>query len=204
MNKIILFFMIKNIFASYNIVESPPITEFTQNVVDVEDNLDDISFYQEPIQKESQQEETVTTEVINPFISDFKITQKPDQTKSIIDNARQFLGRPYVWGGKTPKSGFDCSGLIGHVFKQAGYNIGTSTSQQVNAGTKVDIANARPGDIIVTRSSSSPSGRHVKLISKVENGKMYAIEAKGKKWGIVETPINNTNNIISVRRIING
>lgn len=201
MNKFILLFMFKNIFASYNVVEPPPITEFTQNVVDVEDNLQDISFYHQPIEKESQQE---TVQTVNPFVKDFKITQKPDKTKSIIDNARSFLGKPYVWGGKTPKSGFDCSGLIGHVFKQAGYNIGTSTSQQVNAGTKIDIANAKPGDIIVTRSSSSPSGRHVKLISKVENGQMYAIEAKGKKWGIVETPIKDTKNIISVRRIVNG
>ena len=201
MNKFILLFMFKNIFASYNAVEPPPITEFTQNVVDVEDNLQDISFYHQPIEKESQQE---TVQTVNPFVKDFKITQKPDKTKSIIDNARSFLGKPYVWGGKTPKSGFDCSGLIGHVFKQAGYNIGTSTSQQVNAGTKIDIANAKPGDIIVTRSSSSPSGRHVKLISKVENGQMYAIEAKGKKWGIVETPIKDTKNIISVRRIVNG
>lgn len=201
MNKFILLFMFKNIFASYNVVEPPPITEFTQNVVDVEDNLQDISFYHQPIEKESRQE---TVQTVNPFVKDFKITQKPDKTKSIIDNARSFLGKPYVWGGKTPKSGFDCSGLIGHVFKQAGYNIGTSTSQQVNAGTKIDIANAKPGDIIVTRSSSSPSGRHVKLISKVENGQMYAIEAKGKKWGIVETPIKDTKNIISVRRIVNG
>ena len=201
MNKFILLFMFKNIFASYNAVEPPPITEFTQNVVDVEDNLQDISFYHQPIEKESQQE---TVQTVNPFVKDFKITQKPDKTKSIIDNARSFLGKPYVWGGKTPKSGFDCSGLIGHVFKQAGYNIGTSTSQQVNAGTKIDIANAKPGDIIVTRSSSSPSGRHVKLISKVENGQMYAIEAKGKKWGIVETPIKDTKNIISVRRIVKG
>lgn len=199
MNKFILLFMFKNIFASYNAVEPPPITEFTQNVVDVEDNLQDISFYHQPIEKESQQE---TVQTVNPFVKDFKITQKPDKTKSIIDNARSFLGKPYVWGGKTPKSGFDCSGLIGHVFKQAGYNIGTSTGQQVNAGTKIDIANAKPGDIIVTRSSSSPSGRHVKLISKVENGQMYAIEAKGKKWGIVETPIKDTKNIISIRRIV--
>lgn len=199
MNKFILLFMFKNIFASYNAVEPPPITEFTQNVVDVEDNLQDISFYHQPIEKENQQE---TVQTVNPFVKDFKITQKPDKTKSIIDNARSFLGKPYVWGGKTPKSGFDCSGLIGHVFKQAGYNIGTSTGQQVNAGTKIDIANAKPGDIIVTRSSSSPSGRHVKLISKVENGQMYAIEAKGKKWGIVETPIKDTKNIISIRRIV--
>ena len=201
MNKFILLFMFKNIFASYNVVEPPPITEFTQNVVDVEDNLQDISFYHQPIEKESQQE---TVQTVNPFVKDFKITQKPDKTKSIIDNARSFLGKPYVWGGKTPKSGFDCSGLIGHVFKQAGYNIGTSTGQQVNAGTKIDIANAKPGDIIVTRSSSSPSGRHVKLISKVENGQMYAIKKKKKKWGIVETPIKDTKNIISVRRIVNG
>lgn len=127
---------------------------------------------------------------------------KPTNTaQKIVANARKYLGNPYVWGGKSPKTGFDCSGLLGYVYKQAGYNIGMSTTDQFKAGKEVSLKDAKVGDIICTPGTGA-SGKHVKMISKIENGQIYTIEAKGKKYGIVETPLTKTNNIITIRRII--
>lgn len=121
--------------------------------------------------------------------------------QKVVELARQFVGQPYVWGGKSPKQGFDCSGLIGWVYNQVGIKIPFSTYGQFQIGEKVSLENAQVGDIICTPGSGA-SGRHVKMISKIdENGQIYTIEAKGRKWGIVESPLKKTNNIISIRRV---
>jgi len=63
----------------------------------------------------------------------------------------RYLGVPYVWGGSTPR-GFDCSGLVQHVYRQLGVNLPRSSSQMRNSSRTVRIARgeARPGDLIWT------------------------------------------------------
>lgn len=123
--------------------------------------------------------------------------------QKVVDLARSFVGNPYVWGGKSPKQGFDCSGLISYVYKQNGINIPQSTFGLFKAGTEVSLNDADVGDIICTPGSGR-SGKHVKMISKIENGQIYIIEAKGKNYGIVELPLDRTDNIITIRRITNN
>jgi cell wall-associated NlpC family hydrolase len=67
--------------------------------------------------------------------------------ENIINAAEAQIGVPYVWGGKTP-SGFDCSGLVGYAFRQAGKEVGGYTVAQESAGTKVSLDNLQPGDIL--------------------------------------------------------
>lgn len=72
----------------------------------------------------------------------------PSYTGDVISEAYNYLGVPYVWGGKSP-SGFDCSGLTYYVFQQAyGINIGYNTVAQESAGTKISVSQAQPGDLL--------------------------------------------------------
>lgn len=132
-----------------------------------------------------------------------KVTRNPKLSigQKVVDLARTFVGQPYVWGGKNPKQGFDCSGLISYAYKQNGIDIPVSTSGMFKMGKEVSLENAQVGDIICTPGTGA-TGRHVKMISKVDNGQIYTIEAKGKKWGIVEEPLKKTNNIITIRRVV--
>lgn len=191
--------MFSSIFANYNNVEVPYNVKVQQQEEVLNNDFSNVPTIQLSF------EDTTSTEENKNNVTQFN-TQETQQSSTeinnIIQNARQYLGQPYVWGGKTPKSGFDCSGLIGHVYKNAGCDIGSSTSQQFTAGNSVSIKDAKIGDIICTK-GNGPTRRHVKMISKIENGQIYTIEAKGKKYGIVETPLKNTKNIVSVRRIIN-
>ncbi len=62
--------------------------------------------------------------------------------------AKQFVGNPYVWGGTSLTKGADCSGFVQSVFKQFGVSLPRSSRQQVGVGTKISLADAKPGDLI--------------------------------------------------------
>jgi cell wall-associated NlpC family hydrolase len=65
--------------------------------------------------------------------------------------ALQFVGARYVWGGASPKTGFDCSGFIKYVYAQFGVSLPHSSVAQYNTryGTAIsDPADLRPGDIV--------------------------------------------------------
>ncbi|MFI0965318.1 NlpC/P60 family protein [Streptomyces sp. NPDC021080] len=61
--------------------------------------------------------------------------------------ARAQIGKPYVWGATGPDS-YDCSGLTQAAWKAAGVSLPRVTYDQVNAGTTVSLADARPGDLV--------------------------------------------------------
>ena len=69
-------------------------------------------------------------------------------TGDVVSIAAQYIGVPYVWGGKTP-SGFDCSGFTSYVFREAyGIEIGGYTVPQENSGTQIAVSAAQAGDLI--------------------------------------------------------
>ncbi|GAF41445.1 hypothetical protein FC83_GL003077 [Agrilactobacillus composti DSM 18527 = JCM 14202] len=65
----------------------------------------------------------------------------------IIQNALQFLGVPYVWGGTTP-SGFDCSGLVQYCYRMAGRSIPRVSQDQSAQGHNVSLGQVEPGDLL--------------------------------------------------------
>lgn len=68
--------------------------------------------------------------------------------QQIVNQAMQFLGYPYVWGGTTP-AGFDCSGFLYYVVNQvSGNNYPRSLEAQVNRGTYVPSDQLQPGDLV--------------------------------------------------------
>lgn len=57
-------------------------------------------------------------------------------------------GKPYVFGGATPETSFDCSGLMQWAFKKAGVNLPRTAQQQYNVSLKISESEARPGDLV--------------------------------------------------------
>lgn len=68
----------------------------------------------------------------------------------LFEEAEKYLGMPYVWGGSSPATSFDCSGFICYVFTNSGvYNMERTTAQGIyDMCTPIDPADAQPGDII--------------------------------------------------------
>lgn len=168
------------------------IQSMQQPTQEVEDSDIDWSFLDEP-------EQDIQEPTFNYTPSKFENTSSASQ--KVINQARQFLGGKYSWGGSSPSSGFDCSGLIKYVFNSVGIDLPRTATQQGKVGQEINLQQAQPGDIIWFGSKNSPSGQHIGLISRIDNGQIYIIDAAGKKLGIVERQLPNLQ-IKSIRRIL--
>lgn len=74
----------------------------------------------------------------------------PEQSSDIAIHALGLVGTPYRYGGNTPDSGFDCSGLIGYVYKsRAGVAPPRTVAQLSDFGQPVDNRDLRTGDLVV-------------------------------------------------------
>ena len=96
-----------------------------------------------------------------------------DETfRAMITEAEKYLGYPYVWGGSSPSTSFDCSGFISWVINHSGWDVGRLTANGLlNISTPVSRENARPGDLIFFQGTYDTAGAsHVGLY--VGNGMM--------------------------------
>jgi cell wall-associated NlpC family hydrolase len=66
----------------------------------------------------------------------------------VVGIALQYLGIPYVWGGSSPATGFDCSGFVAYVFAQVGVSLPHHAASQYSYGTPVSRDQLEPGDLV--------------------------------------------------------
>ena len=96
----------------------------------------------------------------------------------VLPTADRYVGVKYVWGGTSPKTGFDCSGYTQFVFAKHGVNIPRTSRAQVAAGTRVPVnINAlQPGDLIMFAADGKPISHvaiyagHKRIIHSTKSG----------------------------------
>ena len=85
-----------------------------------------------------------------PTYYDIPLEALEDETfAAMIAEAEKYLGYPYVWGGSSPSTSFDCSGFVSWVINHSGWDVGRLGAQGLyNICTPVSSSQAKPGDLI--------------------------------------------------------
>ena len=99
------------------------------------------------------------TQGVTPDGNHVQFQSKPT-TKDVqaVQLAEHFIGTPYQWGGASPKTGFDCSGLIQYVWGKQGVDVPRTTYEQFQQGTPVAKKNLQPGDAVYFTGSDPQNG----------------------------------------------
>jgi len=79
--------------------------------------------------------------------------------RRVVTYARHQVGVGYSWGGTSPQTGFDCSGLVYAAYRSIGLKVPHSSWDQLRVGRPVRFARLRPGDLLFTA-----GGGHVQLV----------------------------------------
>ena len=82
---------------------------------------------------------------------------------AMLEEAEKYLGTPYVWGGSTPETGFDCSGYVCWILNQSGWDVGRTTANGLwQQSTKISEQEAKPGDLVFFEGTyDTPGASHV-------------------------------------------
>ena len=82
-----------------------------------------------------------------------------EEFAAIYKEAQKYVGTPYVWGGSTPETGFDCSGYVCWVYNQNGYDVGRTTANGLwNKSQHISEAEAKPGDLVFFKGTYDTPG----------------------------------------------
>ena len=97
-----------------------------------------------------------------------------EEFSKIYAEAKKYVGTPYVWGGSSPDTGFDCSGYVCWVYNQNGYNVGRTTANGLwNKCQHISEAEAKPGDLVFFEGTyDTPGKSHVGIY--LGNGMMVS------------------------------
>lgn len=96
--------------------------------------------------------------------------------QAIVNEAKKYIGTRYVYGGNSPSTGFDCSGLVQYVCRKVGVSVSRSSSAQYGNGVAVSRNNLQPGDLIFFSKGSGIS--HVVIYAG--NGQVIHSPRPGK------------------------
>lgn len=114
----------------------------------------------------------------------------------LVEYAKQFVGNPYVWGGTSLTKGADCSGFVLSVFKNYGIKLSHSSRAQANEGTKIDVSEIKPGDLLFYGNGSGTIN-HVAIYI----GGGQVVHASSPKTGIKISKYNYRTPVKAVRVI---
>ncbi|MBT1690523.1 C40 family peptidase [Dawidia soli] len=110
---------------------------------------------------------------------------------AVITYAKTFKGIRYKYACADPKVGFDCSGFVMYVFNHFQIDVPRSSVDFTNKGTPVELADARPGDVILFTGTNSRVRRvgHVGIITQGGDSLTFIHASSGSAHAITETTL---------------
>lgn len=106
--------------------------------------------------------------------------------KNIVDFAQTKIGTTYKHAGKTPETGFDCSGFTSYVMNKHGIKISPSSRDQALQGRAIDVTAVKPGDLIFFRRGPSEPIFHVSLVVSNDGKDVRVVHSTTSRGVIVD------------------
>lgn len=142
---------------------------------------------------ENENKTTQTTDVATPATSSVG--------EQIAEMAKEYVGYKYVYGGASPSTGFDCSGLVYYICGKLGYSVNRTADYQINNGVSVEKANLQPGDLVFFTNYSTNEGiGHVGIYI----GNNQFVHASSTTTGVIISSLNQADYVrryVTARRI---
>ena len=121
------------------------------------------------------------------FILEKAITNVADTVvENLLSFSKQYLGTPYRYSGSST-SGFDCSGFVGHIFKNKGYELPRSSSAMAKVGESVEKGELKPGDLVFFKGRGRRSGvGHVGMVVQANDSSLLMVHSSTSRGVVVE------------------
>lgn len=152
--------------------------------------------------EEERVDPTTVNNSTNENVNNALENNNQNNGQNVVDYAKQYLGYPYVVGGKNPTTGFDCSGFTRYVFLNYGYSLGATAAGQNNLGTEISKENLQPGDLLLFYDEAMTKIGHTGIY--ISNGDF--IHAANPTRGVVIDNVNTNSyyreRFIVARRIV--
>ncbi len=122
-----------------------------------------------------------------PVIHSHSLEQLTGIRQTIVTQAVASIGAPYAWGGTSPSTGFDCSGLVAYTHSQAGIPTPRTAKALFIGGRPVPLPKIQPGDLVFFNAPDKKSTYHVGIYI----GKDIFIHAPGRGRKVKQTSLDN-------------
>ena len=139
--------------------------------------------------KKSRTERT-TKSTVSTRVKKTKSTSDYSKRASIVKTAKKYIGKSYVYGGKKPSTGFDCSGFTSHVYKNNGVNVSGPSYQQAKQGKRKSMRELQEGDLVFFGRKNKVT--HVAIVADVDHNKLKVIHSTSSR-GVVMDDISSSD-----------
>jgi cell wall-associated NlpC family hydrolase len=128
---------------------------------------------------------------------------RPYSPQALVSEAQRYLGRPYVWGGASPGTGFDCGGYTQYVYGEFGIKLPKRAIEQFKLGTHIEAPARQAGDLVFFASPDPRASLHVGIYE----GDGWFLHAAGRRSNVTRSRLDDSKYVkrfLGTRRLISN
>lgn len=114
---------------------------------------------------------TQDSNVISPNLPLWVVPNQQPNRQDVVQVAKKLVGARYHWTGETPKTGFDCSGLLLYVMRNFGYDFIHGTKEMAQLGKEVPLQEAQKGDWVFFGERGADNTYHIRHVGMIISDK---------------------------------